>query len=139
MGSAYYGDGKCQPSAMLSSEIIAAGTLAFNLIAAVIALTWGLARVRDTVRDEIDSKRNKLEEAIDHLGHRYGETFSAIRQKISEIELYGRDTYQRRDSAKENIERFGADIKLQFTRLDNRLDRMENKIDKATSNGKHIE
>lgn len=118
------------------SDFIAAASLAFNMLAAVIALTWGLSRVRDTVRDEIEMNREKLESDIDNLGRSFGESLSAIREKIREVELFGRDTYMRRDSFYKTMEILSADIKNQFTRLDHRLERMEGKLDDHSSSSK---
>ena len=111
------------------SEIIAVCSLAFNMIAAVVALTWGLGRVRDAVRDEIDENRDHTEASIDNLGRSFGESLTAIREKIREVELFGRDTYMRRDSFYKTMEMLSTDMKAQFTRLDTRLERMETKLD----------
>ena len=111
------------------SEIIAACSLAFNMVAAVVALTWGLGRVRDAVRDEIDENRDHTEVSIDNLGRSFGESLTGIREKIREVELFGRDTYMRRESFYKTMEMLGIDIKAQFGRLDLRLDRMETKLD----------
>lgn len=115
------------------SEAVALGSLAFNVIAAVIALTWGLGRVRDAVRDEIEANRDRFDADIDNLGRSFGETAAAIREKIREVELFSRDTFIRRDSFYKAWELLGSDIKAQFTRLDSRLERMETKLDGGRS------
>lgn len=111
------------------AEIIALGSLAFNMIAAIVALTWGLGRVRDAVRDEIDANRDRFDADIDNLGRSFGETAAAIREKVREVELFTRDTFIRRDSFYKSWELLSADMKAQFARLDSRLERMETKLD----------
>lgn len=103
------------------------------MTAAVVALTWGLGKVRDAVRDEIDKNRDRFDADIDNLGHSFGETAAALREKIREVELFGRDTYMRRDSFYKTMDMLSADMKAQFSRLDQRLERMENKLDSKHS------
>ena len=114
---------------LTAGEIIAICSLAFNMVAAVIALTWGLGRVRNTVRDEIETNRDRFDADIENLGRNFGETASALREKMREVELFGRDTYMRRDSFYKTMDMLSADMKAQFSRLDQRLERMENKLD----------
>ena len=118
---------------MTFTESIALSSLCFNVVAAVIALTWGLSRVRDAVREEIDSNRDRLEADIDNLGRSFGETVAAVREKVREVELFTRDTFIRRDSFYKSWELLSADIKAQFSRLDSRLERMETKLDSGKS------
>ena len=112
------------------SDFIAFASLAFNVIAAIVALTWGLSRIKETVRDEIEENRTRHEADIDNLGRSFGETVTAIREKIREVELFGRDTYMRRDSFYKTMEILSSDMKTQFSRLDSRLERMEAKLDR---------
>lgn len=81
--------------------------------------------------DEIDEHRDQTEQKIDTLRLNAGEMGTAIRTKISEVELFCRDTFMRRDSFYKTIELLSADLKVQFSKMDTRLDRMENKLDAA--------
>lgn len=114
----------------------AVGAFALNIIVAVVGLTWGISRVRDTtqsaIRDEIESAKQRFDADIDNLGRSFGETVTAIREKIREVELFGRDTYMRRESFYKTMEMLSVDMKAQFARLDSRLDRMETKLDNGS-------
>lgn len=110
---------------------IAIGSIILNIVVAAVGLTWGIARLRDTIRDEIDEHRDQAEAKLDSLRSNVGEMGTALRTKISEVELFCRDTFMRRDSFYKTIELLSADLKTQFNKIDTRLDRMENKLDAA--------
>lgn len=108
---------------------LALGSIVLNIVVAAVGLTWGIAKLRDAIRDEIDEHRDQTEHKIDTLRLNVGEMGTALRTKISEVELFSRDTFMRRDSFYKTIEMLSADLKAQFIKMDSRLDRMENKLD----------
>ena len=114
---------------MSIAEIIALTGLGLNVMVAAIGLTWGLAKIRDTIRDEIDSHRIKFDDELDSVGRSFGESLAAIREKIREVELFCRDTFLRRDSFYEVTKGVTADLKALSDRIETRLERMEAKID----------
>jgi hypothetical protein len=111
--------------------MIALISLAFNVLVAAVGLTWGVGKIRDAVRDEIEDYEDKNDERIDTLRVNVGEMGAALRTKISEVELFTRDTFVRRDSFNKILDSFAAMLRSEVTRLDSRLNRMENKIDVA--------
>lgn len=118
---------------MTGDTWIALGSVFLNILVAAVGLTWGIGRIRDTVRDEIDEHRQQNADKVDSLRSHVGEMGTALRTKITEVELYSRDTFMRRDSFYKTVEMLSADIKAQFMQMTTRLDRMENKLDMAKS------
>lgn len=114
------------------TEYIAVASLALNIGIAAVGATWGLAKIKDAVRDAMDTHRKEFEEQIAGLRRETVETMSAQRQKLHEIELWARDMFVRRDSFLAVI----AEVKTGFAdlgaRLEKRLERMETKIDEKT-------
>lgn len=117
---------------MTLAELTAISGLALNVVVAIVGLTWGLAKIRDTVRDEIDAHRIAFDTDIDGLRREFGETAQAIRQKVSDVEIWGRDNYVKKDSFGVVTDRISREVKDFADRIDTRLERMESKIDNNT-------
>jgi hypothetical protein len=111
--------------------VIALISLAFNVLVASIGLTWGIGKIRDAVRDEIEDYKDKVDNQIDTLRLNAGEMGAALRTKISEVELFTRDTFVRHDSFNKILDSIASMLRSEVTRLDSRLNRMENKMDVA--------
>lgn len=126
-------------------EWIAIGINALVMIAGLVVIsvrvTWQAAQTKAEIiatitdhakedGDEFIAVRNE----IDTVTRGFTDTFTAIREKIREVELFGRDTYMRRESFYKTMEMLSADLKSNFLKLEGRLDRMETKIDQARSN-----
>ena len=114
---------------MSPEAIIALVALGLNVVVALVGMTWGLGKIKDAIRNEIEQHREKFDQELDMIGRNFGETASALREKIREIELYCRDTFVRRESFSEVITKLSSDINLLATRIETRLVRMEEKID----------
>jgi hypothetical protein len=111
------------------AEGIALAGLALNVMVAVIGATWGLAKVRAAISEEIDGHRLRIDGELDNLGRSFGETATALREKIREVELFTRDTFMRRDDFSTFRDQLFADLKEMRAELIGRLDRMEIKMD----------
>lgn len=111
------------------SEWVAITGLLLNILIAVVGVTWGISRIRDAVRGEIDAHRDRFNVDIDDLRKAFGETGAALRQKISEVELYAANQYVRREGFYEVQKQLAGDIKAMSEQIAARLERMELKID----------
>lgn len=111
------------------AEVTAISALVLNIVVAIVGLTWGLGKIRDTVRDEIEEHRVAFDADIDGLRREFGETAQAIRQKVSDVEIWGRDNYVKKDSFGMVTDRISREVKDFADRIDKRLERMEAKID----------
>ena len=61
------------------SEVTAIAALVLNVVVAIVGLTWGLGKIRDTVRDEIEEHRIAFDADIDGLRREFGETAIVFR------------------------------------------------------------
>jgi hypothetical protein len=105
------------------SEWLAFASLVLNVIVAITALTVGLGKIRDTVREQLHKEINKMREQtnadIDNMARSFGESVAAIREKIAVVELESYKVFMRRDSFQELTKAIEA-----------RMDRYENKLDR---------
>jgi hypothetical protein len=109
---------------IVSFVFIAGGTL--------VTLTWKLSRLELSLRGTIQVSRNEIEERQDRVVREFGETVSAMREKVREVELFCRDTFMRRDSFLEANRQNAIEFKAFGERIESRLERMETKIDSKT-------
>jgi uncharacterized protein YukE len=115
--------------AMTILEMIGIASLVLNAGGILVALTWGVSKIKDAIREEIEDHRREVDRKIDELRQQTGETIAAIRTKINETELWNRDTFMRRDSFYKVMEEHSANMRGAFDKIDARLERMEGKID----------
>jgi hypothetical protein len=140
--------------------LIAAGALCLNLFLALKGGAWGMSdrltqmetRIMaavaahktsmdtevDAVRAEMraavaqcDGIRGELRAAIETTERRFGETVEAVRKHVGQIEIYIRDHYVRRESFLAYIQETRDVVKTTADRIENRLERMETKLDDA--------
>lgn len=118
---------------------IGVGTLILNFLTAIIGGTWALSRSKNGLmikfEEKLAARHIELKTELETLDHRFGsdldlverrvgETISAIRQKVTEVELWNRDNLVNKDTLleiKETLRRFED-------RLDKRLDRIEKEL-----------
>lgn len=84
------------------------------------------------IDDRIEQTRLEFIERTNVQAREFGETVSAVRLKVQEVELFSRDTFLRRVSfykAQENME---ASLSKFAEKIETRLERMEEKIDTKT-------
>jgi signal transduction protein with GAF and PtsI domain len=94
----------------------------------LVAVTW-LSQTEISLREAINASRDDIEDKQDRMTREFGETVTAIRQKVHEIETWARDEFVRKgsfDIAMGRVEKMLGD---QFDRIEIRMDRMEKKID----------
>lgn len=124
---------------MTLSEIGVIASLLLNVGIAIAGATWGIAKIKDAVRDAIDKHKDHFNGELEHISRNFGETVQAIRQKVHEVELgmvrfesEAADKFIRRDSFAEVRQELAAEIKDLGRELKDRLERMEHKIDTKT-------
>lgn len=118
----------------MSPEVIPLISVALNILVALVGLTWGIGRLRDAVqqevRHEIDTLRNRIDDELDNLGRSFGETISAIREKINQVEIAAYKDFVRNESFREIVNRISSEIANYRVAIEGRLDRQEAKIDR---------
>jgi hypothetical protein len=117
--------------------LIAFAMLIINLAGALIGGTWVLARSRGKVNEKIDQVGADLERRvdgeIDQMTQRFGETVTALREKIRETELWNRDNFVSKSTFSAVIKEMSDNWRRFEDKLDKRLDRIDAKLD----NGQH--
>jgi hypothetical protein len=104
-------------------------TLVLQTIAMIITGTRKLSSIEAKLEKDINNIKfdnyNQMTGAVRNIG----ETFTAIRQKISEVELYMRDNYVPKDVLRDAIIQMGVDARDVGERIEVRMQRIEKKID----------
>lgn len=93
-------------------EIVAVASLLLNIVLAIVGLTWGLAKVRDAIKREI------------------ADEFKQVWKKITEMELWNRDNFARRDSVHTLGGRLEQQIVNSEERVIEQVNKLEAKVDK---------
>lgn len=118
---------------------VALASFVMNLLIAVIGATWGIAKIRAAVTEEMtkhkeaaDAKiaavETRLSAKVETALHDTGEALAEIRTKINEVELWARDNFVRRESFTQIINEWRDGFRDLGTRVDRRLERIENLI-----------
>lgn len=124
--------------------VIAFGAMVVSGLVAVVNGIWTLGQSRRETDDKIAEKDKSLTEDLTGLERRFktdidqsirfvGESLTAIRQKITEIELWNRDHFIDRNTFQLEIANLRRSIERLEEKLEKRLDRIDAKLDKGTS------
>ena len=105
-------------------------TLAVNSIALAVSFTWKLSKVTSEIRDEISRDKEVIRAEIRAESRMVGETIGAVRTKITEVEIWSRDNFVRRDSFQSIIDRFTSEQQAWRDAMDERFSRFEAKLDR---------
>lgn len=83
--------------------------------------------------DKLGKLEKEMIEIADRVRREFGETVTAMQQKIHEFETWARDEFVRKQSFEAMMARTEKAQELRDERLDKRLERIENKIDEASA------
>lgn len=121
--------------------IVSGGAVLANLFIAGIGWVWSLGRssksadvkiaqMAKVVTEELNDMERRLHADIDNSTRQFGETVSAIRTKVTEIELWNRDNFVSKgtfkavtDEMKRSWERFEDNLNDKLEAIDKKLDR----------------
>lgn len=112
----------------LPALLIEAGILLVQTITILATGIWKLGEVKDDLKEEMIEHRDDTSKEVAILRREVGETMTAFRNKITEVELYIRDTYVSKPTFDVNIERILTEVRSINANIDNRFIRMENEI-----------
>lgn len=117
---------------MTLGEYTAIMSLGLNILVAVVGATWGIAKIKDTVRDAMEMHRKEVNDQMDTLSRSFGETVAALREKINQVELDMANNYTRRQSVYSLREELRTELRELGKELKESLQRMEAKLDSKT-------
>lgn len=113
---------------------VALATLVLSFIMSAITGTWILGKSRNKLTEKIDEARLELERKIndetDVAVHDFGETVAAIRQKMTDMELWNRDTFVTKSTFNVIMQQIRSDTERLEDKIDSRFDRIEAKLDR---------
>lgn len=104
---------------------IGMAVIGFLLKLSLSRMELALAHTEKTLNGSIVESQRDTDDRLERTAREFGEIVAAMRAKVNEVELFCRDNYIRRDS-------FQTTIKELSDRLEQRLERMEDKIDRKT-------
>jgi hypothetical protein len=112
--------------------IFGAAGFVINIVVLTVGGIMALSRAEASIRETINDHRAEIEDEFVRVRKEVGETTAAIRQKVTEVELWGRDNFVKKETFTQVTERFEKSIQNMGDRLETRLLRMESKIDKQS-------
>jgi hypothetical protein len=115
------------------AEIAAAVLAALAMVGAAIMRFAGIER---TIEQKTNEIRQDLTGKLDDGLRAFGDTGSALRQKTTDVEIWARDTFVRRDEftqaihqVNRNIDALRNSTETSMKTFDEKLDRLDSKID----------
>lgn len=112
-----------------AAPVLMALGLLVNLILIAVGGTWKLGQLERSLHSAIEKSRKEIDDRIDSQAREFGETASAMRQKIHEVELWARDTFMRRDGFYSVKDELSAEIKSTRDELRADIKELAKKID----------
>jgi hypothetical protein len=111
-----------------------------TVIGHAIRVTLSLKGIEQSIRSHYDAQIDKAKADIvnrtDTLRREFGETASALRTKIHEIETWNRDTFVRKDSFEIVIGRIEKSMEKIGDRVDEKLDKIDSRIEMLVARDK---
>jgi hypothetical protein len=95
-------------------------------------LSGKLAEMEKGLSEAILASTKDVEEKQERATRDFGETASALREKIRELELFVRDKYIEKNDFVIQMQHHNEMITMNFSAITARLDRMEKKLDQKT-------
>lgn len=121
------------------ATVIAAIGLFLNLgqriFGAGSGMSKNLAAVELRLTEAINASKQEIEERQDTHAHDVGETISAVREHIRQVEFHIRDYYIRKDDFSVHMKSHDDLLRTNFENVGLRLTRIEKALDDAK--GKH--
>lgn len=120
---------------------VSVGT-AVAVVGGVVRIVWSLSRIEKGIRDDFNAEIDNCQrdnaklvrESFDRgetLRHEFGETASALRTKIHEMETWNRDTFVRKDSFEMIIGRLEKSIEKMGDKIEDRIEKLADRMSKS--------
>lgn len=113
--------------------LIAAGALALNFIDKIFGGGWNLSKnlgaVEGKVTAAVTTAVAGLEEKHKEATHDFGETVSALKEHVRQVEFHIRDNYIRKDDFIVHMKQHDDLLRMNFANINSRLDRIEKTLD----------
>jgi hypothetical protein len=113
---------------MGATPVIAAAAFAMQLLGTVAIVVWKLTRIERNLYDALGRHRTEIDDRREHDLRNVGEAVGAIRTKMSEIEIWNRDNFARRDSVHTMSGRIEQLVVQSEERLTDQMTKMEQRL-----------
>jgi hypothetical protein len=115
---------------------IAAAALALNFLDKIFGGVWGLSSkmglMEKSLTKAIDDSKKEIEERQDTEIHAFGETVSALKEHVRQVEFHLRDNYIRKDDFVIHMKQHDDLLRLNFANITSRLERIEKHLDQKS-------
>jgi hypothetical protein len=116
--------------------IIAAAALLLNLVQRIFGGGWNLSKSLNAVevrlQAAIEASKKEIEEQQRSAAHDFGETVSALKEHVRQVEFHLRDNYIRKDDFIVHMKSHDDLLRLNFANITSRLERIEKTLDQKT-------
>jgi gas vesicle protein len=113
--------------------LISGGGLAVIVLDRAMGGSWKLsgklAEMEKGLRQAISESTKEVEEKQERSTHDFGETISALKEHIRQLEMFVRDRYVEKNDFALQMQRHNELLQMNFANITARLDRMEKKLD----------
>lgn len=110
-----------------------AGNIRTEMVAALAAhrkeIDDAIATLRKDFEEQVRKRDLQLQQLVSDLSKQFGETISALKEKITQVEFFIRDRYVSKETFTLVTDRFMAEIRTLGTELGARQLRLETKFD----------
>lgn len=114
---------------MSNEAWVGLGTLIISVIGIIATVVWRASSIKTDLLVELQKNRLDIDEQFAVLRREVGETITAIRSKVTEVELYIRDNYVTKATFNVVLDRILAELKQISEKMENNKLRLETKIE----------
>lgn len=118
---------------------------AIALVAHAIRATWHIRGIETEIRTDMDAQIDNLQrditklekagmERAETLRHEFGETGSALRTKIHEVETWNRDTFVRKESFEMVVGRIEKTFEKSVEKLEKSIEKLGDRFEESKQN-----
>ena len=116
--------------------VIAAIALSLNLVQRLFGGGWNLSKslnaVEHRLQASIEASKKEIEQRQDTAAHDFGETVSALKEHVRQVEFHLRDNYIRKDDFIVHMKSHDDLLRMNFANITSRLERIEKTLDHKT-------
>lgn len=116
---------------------IAAGMLALNLVQRLFGGGWNLKKtlsdIESGLQAAIESSKKEIEDQQRVAAREFGETVSAVKEHVRQVEFHIRDNYIRKDDFIVHMKQHDDLLRLNFANITSRLERIEKQLDQKAA------
>ena len=115
---------------MEATVAVMALSFAFNLIVVVATISAKFGGLEGRIAQRINEHRDEMEERRERDLRNIGEALTGLRAKITEVELFNRDTFARRDGVFQVVARVEGQLSAIDRTMNDHFKALADKLDR---------